>query len=127
MQTDFYKQKMEDNYDRTIFNVIINGVIEAKNNKNRIFTSMDMYPTILASIGIKIEGERLGIGTNLYSGEPTLAEFKGLEAFNDEISRKSDWYNKHILGDDYYVMKKNTQKESEVKNEENINNNTSIQ
>ncbi len=127
MQTDFYKQKMEDNYDRTIFNVIINGVTEAKNNKNRIFTSMDMYPTILASIGIKIEGERLGIGTNLYSGEPTLAELKGLEAFNDEISRKSDWYNKHILGDDYYVMKKNTQKESEVKNEENINNNTSIQ
>lgn len=127
MQTDFYKQKMEDNYDRTIFNVIINGVIEAKNNKNRIFTSMDMYPTILASIGIKIEGERLGIGTNLYSGEPTLAELKGLEAFNDEISKKSDWYNEHILGDDYYVMKKNTQKESEVKNEENINNNTSIQ
>lgn len=127
MQTDFYKQKMEDNYDRTIFNVIINGVIEAKNNKNRIFTSMDMYPTILASIGIKIKGERLGIGTNLYSGEPTLAELKGLEAFNDEISKKSDWYNEHILGDDYYVMKKNTQKESEVKNEENINNNTSIQ
>ena len=126
MQTDFYKQKMEGNYDRTIYNVIINGVVEAKNNKNRIFTSMDMYPTILASIGIKIEGERLGIGTNLYSGEPTLAELKGFEAFNDEISKKSDWYNEHILGDDYYVMKKHTQKESEAKNEESINNNTSI-
>ena len=74
MQTEFYEAKTDANYERTIYNTIINPAIEAKNNKNRIFTTMDWYPTILASMGVEIEGDRLGLGTNLYSTTPTLAE-----------------------------------------------------
>ena len=40
--------------------------------------------------------------------------------------KNSRFYNEKILGDDYYIMKKNAQKESEVNNEENINNNTNV-
>lgn len=105
MQNEFYEAKISDDYQRTIYNVIINPAIEVKNNKNRIFTTMDMYPTILASIGAKIDGNRLGMGTNLYSGEPTLAEQLGFDSFNDELKKNSDFYNKYILGDDYYIMR----------------------
>lgn len=126
MQTEFYTEKTKNEYYRTIYNVVINPAIEKNNNINRIFTAMDMYPTMLASIGAKIEGERLGLGTNLYSEIPTLAEEYGISYLNEELVKNSRFYNKKILGDDYYIMKKNAQKESEVNNEENINNNTNV-
>ena len=126
MQTEFYTEKTKNEYYITIYNVVINPAIEKNNNINRIFTAMDMYPTMLASIGAKIEGERLGLGTNLYSGIPTLAEEYGISYLNEELVKNSRFYNKKILGDDYYIMKKNAQKESEVNNEENINNNTNV-
>lgn len=126
MQTDFYTEGEKSNYYRTIYNVIINPAIEKANNTNRTFTAADMYPTMLASIGVEIEGNKIGLGTNLYSGIPTLAEEFGILSLNEELAKSSRFYNKMILGDDYYVMKENTQKESEASDEENINNNTSI-
>ena len=36
-----------------------------------------MYPTILASMGATIEGDRLGLGTNLFSSQETLIEQLG--------------------------------------------------
>lgn len=113
MQNEFYEKKITNDYQRTIYNVIINPVIEVKNNKNRIFTTMDMYPTILASIGVEIEGNRLGLGTNLYSGIPTLCEELGYDNLNEELKKNSKLYNKYILGDDYYIMKKQDNKENE--------------
>lgn len=105
MQVEFYESRTNKEYERTIYNAIINPIIEATNNKNRVFTSMDLYPTILASIGVKIEGERIGLGTNLYSNIPTLAEQLGFEYLNNEIKKNSKFYNEKIFGDDYFVMK----------------------
>ena len=46
-----------------------------KNNKKRsAFTTFDMFPTILPSIGFDIKGEQLGLGVNLFSDRKTLAE-----------------------------------------------------
>ena len=59
---------------------------------------MDMFPTILASLGFKIEGERLGLGTNLYSDKKTVMETIGKKEFMEEISKNSKLYNKEILG-----------------------------
>ena len=117
MQSEFYESHMEDGYTRTIYNAIINSAIEGKNNKNREYCSLDMFPTILASIGVKIEGERLGLGTNLFSGEKTLVEEIGLFNFDSELKKNSDFYNNILLGDDYYLIKKEEQKGSEAQNE----------
>ncbi len=106
MQNDFYVDKAGENYARTVYNVIINSRIPATNSKNRIFTTIDMFPTILASLGIKIEGDRLGLGTNLFSEKPTLAEELGLDYLDKELHKNSLYYNEYILGDDYYVIKK---------------------
>lgn len=83
--------------DRYIYNTFINSKLDTSNNKNRSFTSMDIYPTILASLGFEIEGDRLGVGTNLFSGKKTLAEELGMDVLGDEVSNKSQYYNENIV------------------------------
>ncbi len=106
MQSDFYTN-VDKNYQRNVYNVFINSVIDTNNSKNRLFTSFDLYPTTLASLGIKIKGNRLGLGTNLFSDEKTLVEKYGLTYTNEELSKKSFYYDNTILGSTYYKMQKN--------------------
>ena len=40
---------------------------------------MDMFPTTLAVLGVDIDGDRLGLGANLYADKETLAEKYGYE------------------------------------------------
>ena len=84
-------------YERVNYNAIINSVASG-NNKNRKFSQFDMYPTILASIGAKIEGERIGFGVNLFSGEKTMIEILGKDKFDNEMFKNSEYYDKNILG-----------------------------
>ena len=96
MQSGFYDELMYDDYDRTIYNVIINSKTEITNNKNRNFTLFDMYPTTLASLGAKIEGNKLGLGTNLYSKKQTITEKYGYEYVNNELEKKSLFYDNYL-------------------------------
>ena len=96
MQDGFYGTEY-DFSNRTIYNVFINSVNDNSfNNKNRIFTVMDLFPTTLASIGADIEGDRLGLGTNLFSDKKTIPEIIGLDKFNSELSKGSHYYYNYI-------------------------------
>ena len=53
----------------------------------------------VVAMGVKIEGNRLGLGTNLFSDEKTLAEQYGLEYIDQEFSKSSRFYKKEILGE----------------------------
>lgn len=97
MQNEYYNDY--HNYTRTIYNAFLNTKVEPKSNKNREFTSLDMYPTILASLGANIEGDQLGFGVNLFSDKETIVEELGLAKFNYELLKKSDYYMKEILRD----------------------------
>lgn len=88
---------IDSNYVRTPYNCIINSAVEAKNNKNRSFSTMDMYPTILAAMGAKIEGDRLGLGTNLFSDKQTLMEELGFKTLDNELQKTSNYYNQKII------------------------------
>lgn len=110
MQSEFYKAHIEEDYERTVYNVIINSAIEGTNTTNRQFSTIDMFPTILASIGVQIEGERLGLGTNLFSGKQTLIEELGYEYVNNEIRKKSTFYNEALLGEDYELIRETQMK-----------------
>lgn len=81
---------------RHTFNLILNAPKNETNGiktKNRIFGTYDMFPTTLAAIGVKIEGNRLGLGTNLLSGKKTIAERYGFNKVNDQLSQSSRFYN----------------------------------
>ena len=58
---------------------------------------MDMYPTTLAALGVKIEGDKLGLVTNLFSNEKTLAEKYEIEYLRGELEKKSIFYNKKLI------------------------------
>ena len=96
MQSNFYKN-IDKDYDRVVYNAIINSRTNDSNSKNRLFTSMDMFPTTLASLGVDIPGDRLGLGVNLYSDELTLLEELGYDKLNRELSKKSNYYNNKFL------------------------------
>lgn len=102
MQTEFYERMIgsESDYRRTIYNLFINSTIDSVSDSiryDRIFSTMDMYPTTLAAIGVKIPGERLGLGTNLFSGEKTLPEVYGWSHLDEELAKRSSFYNQVIL------------------------------
>ena len=57
-----------------------------------------MYPSTLAALGVKVDGERLGLGTNLFSIKETLTEqYGGIENLNAELAKRSDYYEKKIF------------------------------
>ena len=80
------------NSDKYVYNCLINSSIETENSKNRNFNVLDMFPTVLSAMGFKIEGEKLALGTNLFSPELTLEEQYGYDYINKEFEKYSDFY-----------------------------------
>ena len=91
-------EKVDKNYTRTVFNTFLNTNIKNVNNKNRMVSSFDIFPTTLSALGATWEKDRLGLGTNLFSDEKTIFEEYGYEYVNNELKKKSLFYNKEILG-----------------------------
>lgn len=91
MDSDFCNPVSED-YQRSVYDVIINAPVYPVNQKNRQATTLDMFPTTIAALGGQIEGDRLGLGTNLFSDQLTLAEQYGIDTVNAEIRKRSIFY-----------------------------------
>ncbi|MBQ1965820.1 MAG: LTA synthase family protein, partial [Clostridia bacterium] len=96
MNTEYFQDNVPEDYVRRVYNCFINAPLEAENAKNREFTTLDMFPTTLAAIGCKIEGNRLGLGTNLFSSERTLSEQLGMDYLNAEILKPSPYYESNF-------------------------------
>ncbi|MBQ2872615.1 MAG: LTA synthase family protein [Bacilli bacterium] len=96
MDADFFAT-LSPTYTRTIYNVFINSSVTTENTKNRVFTTLDMFPSTLASIGANVSSDRLGIGTNLFSDKQTLAEKYGIDVFHSELAMKSEFYNDTLV------------------------------
>lgn len=58
----------------------------------RLSTTVDMFPTILSALGFEIDGDRLGLGVDLFSETKTFSEEMGVEQFNEEMSKYSRYY-----------------------------------
>lgn len=84
--------------DRRVFNLFINAP-QSEYRYNRHFTAMDIFPTLVESLGAQIEGRRLGLGTSLYSDEKTLLEQGySVEELSNELALPSRLYNYFLLG-----------------------------
>lgn len=97
MDLDFAEIIEKQNVSKKGYYVIINPDESCIPSKNRILTSIDLYPTTVASLGIKWNENRLGLGTNLFSEEETLAEKYGSSQFNEMLNQYSDFYNDRIM------------------------------
>ena len=99
MQTSYYDNIItQPDYQRTVYNVFINSAVKPVTSTGRLFSSFDMYPTTLAAMGVKIDGDKLALGTNLFSDSETLVEKYGtIEALNSELAKRSSFYEKQIF------------------------------
>ena len=99
MDGSLFKGGRDKNYTRTTYNLILNAKATKKDGcfKNRKWANFDYMPTILSAMGFKIEGDRLGVGTNLYSGLKTVYEKYGYDEINRALVRKSDFYNETFM------------------------------
>ena len=100
MDVDFFAD-FDESYYRTQFNLILNPADKVAGTAserfvNRKYSNMDMYPTTLAALGCDIEGDRLGLGTNLFSGRETIIEQYGYDKANAELIKRSKFYNETI-------------------------------
>ena len=88
-----------EDYEREVYDCFINPApgLDLTHTKMREFSTCDIFPTIVASLGAKIDGERLGIGVNLFSGEPTIPERIGKEVFYNELQRNSRYYTEKFI------------------------------
>lgn len=86
-------------YQRRIYNCFINlpQECQAEQTTNREFSVLDMFPTMLAAIGAEVEGDRLGLGVNLFSEMKTLPEQMGFEQFDSELSLYSNYYYRNFI------------------------------
>lgn len=70
-------------------------------DENRLFSDIDMFPTILSSINFDIEGNKLGFGTDLFSDKKTFVETIGLDSLNKEIKAMPS----HLIYESYLLKK----------------------
>lgn len=89
MDRDFCSN-VSPEYQRTVYTAYINSAVSPQINKRREYTTFDDFPTTLAALGVKIQGDRLGLGTNLFSKEETLTEKYGKDYEKEELEKKSE-------------------------------------
>lgn len=88
-----------DHPDRRWIDIFINPSIQPKKLK-RDFSSVDIAPSILESLGFIVPGHRMGFGASLFSDEPTLIEVDGdIKKLNRELV-------KIIRSPEYYRLQK---------------------
>lgn len=89
---------VSDGYDRVTYNCFIglDDSVNTSKTKGRLYTTMDYYPTLLSSIDVQIDGDRLGLGTNLFSDRQTVIEEMGFDSYMNQINRFSKVYYKEI-------------------------------
>lgn len=91
MDSDFCAE-VPETYDRKVYTAFLNADAEPEDpSRVREYSTFDQFPTTLAALGCTIEGNRLGLGTNLYSGEDTMLEKYGFDSTYSEMEKKSQF------------------------------------
>lgn len=76
-------------YVRKVYVNYINPGCDLQVNEYREYSTFDLFPTTVASLGVQIKGNRLGLGTNLFSSTQTLSERFGIQKQQEELYKKS--------------------------------------
>ena len=99
MDNGYFSRMAEPGYQRMVYNCFLNPAAEASDTASRTFTALDLFPTTLSALGCTIEGDRLGLGTDLFSQTPTLAEELGLLGFETQLAMASDYYSEQFYNE----------------------------
>lgn len=89
MDADYFSDLSIDEEDRKVYTSFINAAVTPALNTAREFTTFDLFPTTLSAMGVTIQGDRLGLGTDLFSATPTHLETDGWETMDFELRHRS--------------------------------------
>lgn len=89
---DYLVNKLDKS--RRWYDLFINPASKPQNLR-REFTSFDIAPTILESLGFEVRNHKMGLGISLFAHDSTIVEKIGFDLFNNELDdmRKSVEYN----------------------------------
>ncbi len=83
--------------DRGVYNCFINVQTDGPvAETNRQACALDIFPTVLGSLGFEIPGNRLGLGTNLLAPIRTISEAMGPYVLDEELTVRSNYYIEHF-------------------------------
>lgn len=99
MDNNYIRERYDGSVPRRVYSCILNSAVAPVREKHRSYYSMDLYPTTLAAMGVQIKGERIGLGTNLFSDKETILEKYGDEKVQQELAKGSSFYRRKILGE----------------------------
>ena len=99
MDNNYIRESYDGSVPRRVYSCILNSAVAPVREKQRSYYSMDLYPTTLAAMGVQIKGERIGLGTNLFSDKETILEKYGDEKVQEELAKGSSFYHRKILGE----------------------------
>ena len=97
MDTDFC-DNVSNSYQRKTYTLIINGDSQETQGTGfeRVYSTMDLFPTTLSAMGVQIEGHRLGLGVDLYSPKLTILELYGIEQCKELLEAPSNYLEMHF-------------------------------
>ena len=104
-------------YQRKVYTVFLNAAAKRKERNKREYATFDYFPTTLAAMGVEIPGNRLGLGTDLFSGESTLTEKFGKKEEKKELEERSDFMIKLGNIDKDSAFQQKEEKEQKKKKE----------
>ena len=116
MDRDFCDH-VSKSYQRKVYTVFLNAAAKRKERNKREYATFDYFPTTLAAMGVEIPGNRLGLGTDLFSGESTLTEIFGKKEEKKELEERSDFMIKLGNIDKDSAFKQKEEKEQKKKKE----------
>ena len=85
MDADFCAY-IDSNYQRKTYTCILNSAVEPQIKEHREYSTIDLFPTMLASLGVEMSSDRLGCGTNLFGTQQTLIEEQGKDVCISEFA-----------------------------------------
>lgn len=97
MDNGYFQRNVDRSYERMMYNCFLNAAAQPQKTHRRQYTAMDLFPTTLAAMGCTVDGNRLGLGTNLFSGIPTLCESIGFRHLDDELKKASAFYETNFF------------------------------
>lgn len=76
---------------------VLNSAVE-NYRQGRAYSSLDMFPTILESMGFELNDHAIGLGKSLYANNPTLVEIYGRKVLDSLLRERSIQYDELLMG-----------------------------
>ncbi len=87
-----------NNHGAAIYNLFVNSRVRPQGNTDRMITTLDMFPTILESMGMVLPHHRAGLGVSAFAPaeQRALIEQMGVEALNQNLYGRGNYYNSFV-------------------------------